>query len=105
MRKTVWGIFFFLLMILWFSKNAHLTPNEQIQQIDTQIEELKEKKRGYEARAIWNENQGDRLQFEENYIIETRRYYRLAEENQLKAQKVQEEIERLKAKRELLLQR
>ena len=52
---------------------------DQIDQIDAQIKELKEMKRGYEARAIRAENQADRLQFEEHFVLETRRYYRIAD--------------------------
>ena len=70
---------------------------DQIEQIDAQIKELKEMKRGYNARAIRAEDQADRLQFEDHFVLETRRYYRIAEENRAKAAKIQEEIDRLEA--------
>ena len=72
---------------------------EEIQQIDAQIEQLQEIKRGFEGKAIRAENQADRLQFEDQYVVETRRYYRIADENREKARKVQEEIDRLEARK------
>jgi len=75
----------------------------QIEQIEAQIKELKEMKRGYEARAIRAENQADRLQFEDHFVLETRRYYRIADENREKAEKIQEEIDRLEAQKAGLL--
>jgi len=78
---------------------------DQIDQIDAQIKELKEMKRGYEARAIRAENQADRLQFEDHFVLETRRYYRIADENRAKADKIQEEIDRLEAAKSELLKK
>lgn len=75
----------------------------KVKQIDSQIEELKEMKRGYESRAIRAENQADRLQFEQQFTLETRRFYELAEENRVKAQKVQDEIDKLEAEKARLL--
>lgn len=77
----------------------------QIEQIDAQIKELKDMKRGYEARAIRAENQADRLQFEEHFVLETRRYYRIADENRAKAAKIQEEIDRLETERSELVKK
>jgi len=56
------------------------SQQEQIQTIDAQIQELEEMKRGYEARAIRAEDQANRLQFEDHFVLETRRYFQIAEE-------------------------
>jgi uncharacterized protein YxeA len=113
-------IFFFVVAIfctLFFGlgiyRNANSSTNfnpilnqgvrEEIAQIEAQIEELKQKKRGFEGRAIRAENQADRLQFEDQFLLETRRYYQIAEENRKKARIVQEEIDRLEAKKMQLL--
>ena len=82
-----------------------MTAQEQIEEIDAQIEELKGIKRGYESRAIRAEDQASRLQFEDRYVLETRRYFQIAEVNREKAAKVQEEIDRLEAERVKLIQK
>jgi hypothetical protein len=97
MRWLLIGIGLTLTPGVWGT--AAQTPQEQIEEIDAQIKELKDMKRGYEARAIRAEDQADRLQFEDHYVLETRRYYRIAEENRMKAQKVQEEIDRLEMRK------
>jgi hypothetical protein len=76
---------------------------QEVEKIDAQIEELTEMKRGYEARAIRAENQADRLQFRDQYVLETRRYYQIAAENRMRADRIQEEIDRLKARKDQLL--
>ena len=97
---------FFLAALCLFACHGHADPyQDQIEQIDTQIKELKEMKRGYEARALRAENQADRLQFEDHFVLETRRYYRIADENRAKAAKIQEEIDRLEDKRADLLKK
>jgi hypothetical protein len=75
------------------------SPQEQVDEINAHIKELQEMKRGYEGRAIRAEDQADRLQFEDDFVLETRRYYRIAEVNREKAAKVQEEIDRLEAEK------
>lgn len=77
--------------------------NTQVGEIDRQIEELERMKRGYEARALRHDDQAQRLQFEDRAVLETRRHNDLAEENRLKAAKIQEEINRLQAERKKLL--
>jgi hypothetical protein len=77
----------------------------QIQQIDQEIEELKEIKRGYEAKAIRHENLGETRQFESEYTLETRRHFQLAEQNRQIAKKIQEDIDRLEEKKKTLLQK
>lgn len=76
---------------------------EQIQQIDQQILQLEEIKRGYEAKAIRHEEQVERLQFQDQAYLEMRRHQELADENWEMAARVQEEINRLKKQRMLIL--
>lgn len=64
-------------------------------EIDQRITELREEKRGYEARALYHESVGERLQFVDGELLVARRHFRLAEENRKKAALLQEEIEAL----------
>lgn len=78
------------------------SKREQIEEIDRQISELEAKKRGYEARALRHENQVEWLQFDTEAVLETRRHLQLAEENREKARLVQEQIDALQEKKDLL---
>ena len=96
-----------LFLILW-GMSAYAAPQlteqqKQVQQIDQQILELEDMKRGFEARALRHEDQADRLQFDDKTYLEMRRHNQLAAENRAKAEAVQEQITRLQAEREKLL--
>jgi hypothetical protein len=95
-------MFFFLI---WSSSLLGISAQKeaQIHQIDAQIEELQDMKLGFEARALRHEDQADRLQFNDETYLETRRHIQLAEENRAKAAAVQKEIDRLQAEKEKLL--
>jgi hypothetical protein len=80
------------------------TIQSQVDAIDRQIEELQGMKKGFEARALRHEDQAQRLQFEDRAILETRRHIELADENRAKAERVQEEIDRLATEKQRLLQ-
>lgn len=75
----------------------------QIREIDAQIEELQAVKRGYEAKAIRHENLGISRQFEDNYNLEARRHFQLAEQNRQIADQIQKDIDQLEAKKQKLL--
>src|SRR3990167_5401697 len=92
--------FFFLLWGLVAFTNE---SSKQIEKIDNQIQELQEMKRGFESRALRHDNQAERLKFEDQAVLETRRHLELADENRAKAAAVQEEIDRLEAKKQQLL--
>lgn len=77
----------------------------EIEDLNAQIEELEETKRGYEAKAIRHEEQAERLQFEERWFLEAKRHFELAEENREMAKRVQWEIDQLKKRRMLLLRK
>ncbi len=89
-------------LLLWTAQ-AKSEKMAEINSIDERIWQLKEMKRGFEGKAIRAENQAERMQFEDRFILETRQYFKIAEENRQKAQLVQDEIDRLeKRKAELL---
>jgi hypothetical protein len=83
---------------------ANSAVQTQVEAIDRQILELQEMKKGYEARALRHEDYAQRLQFEDRALLETRRHLELAEENRAKANRVQEDIDRLQIERSKLLQ-
>lgn len=71
-------------------------------QIDSEIEELKERKRGFEAKALRHEDMASYLQFDSKFFLETRKHIQLAEENRRKAELIQAQIDRLEQKKRLL---
>ena len=91
-----------MFLILWgfFAYTEENIP--RIEQIDQAIQELEEMKRGYESRALRHENQAERLQFDDQTYLETRRHLELADENRAKAAAVQKEIDRLREEKQKL---
>lgn len=95
-----------LFVALWaIFLAAPALQESQIQKLDREIEELEAMKRGYVSKALRHEDYAQRLQFEDRAYLETRRHIELAEENRAKAEKIQEEIDRLKEKRRVLLEK
>lgn len=95
--------FVFFLMLWGFTSTGYTASRAvEVQKINDQIEELEEMKRGYEARALKHENMAEYLQFDQQAVLETRRHLQLADENRNKAALVQEEIDRLNAKKQQL---
>jgi hypothetical protein len=72
---------------------------QEVADIDEQILELENMKRGYIAKALRHEDQAERMQFENSMWLEARRHWELAAENRQMAARIQVEIDRLKAKR------
>lgn len=105
MIKKTFAITLFLFITLWIFSAFTETKESKLRLalLDQQIEELEEMKRGYEAQALRHEDLVERLQFDDEAVLETRRHNQLAEENRAKAAKVQEEIDRLKQEREALV--
>ena len=85
---------FSFFLILWGFSAYSAADSAEVQ--------LEEMKRGYESRALRHENQAEYLQFDQQAVLETRRHLQLADENRNKAALVQEQIDRLKAKKEQL---
>lgn len=75
---------------------------EKAEQINQQIEQLQDMKRGFEARALRHENMAEWLQFDDKAYLETRRHIQIAEENKQKAAAVQREIDRLQKEKQAL---
>lgn len=109
--KKYFTVIFAVFVLIWgysvystpISPLLSLQKDAQVQQIDQQIQELEDMKRGFEARALRHEDQADRLQFDDQTYLETRRHIQLAEENRAKASAVQKEIDRLQTEKEKLL--
>ena len=99
-RRVFYFAFFFSLLFWTFAGyTANINHSTEIQKIDSEIEQLEEMKRGYEARALRHDDMATNLQFDSEAVLETRRHLQLAEENRDKAALVQERIDRLKAKK------
>lgn len=112
-KKKINGrdIFFIFLMALFSyflpQKNSLFAEDrswqEQIREIDAMIEDLEEQKRGYEGRALRQENQAQRLQFSDQEYLTAKRYWQQADQNRAKAKAVQEKIDRLKIEKQKIL--
>jgi hypothetical protein len=104
--KRFFFLTFSLFLILWgfLGHTVEGGSSPRVQQIDQQIQELQDMKRGYEARALRHENQAEYLQFDDQTYLETRRHNQLAEENRAKAAAVQEQIDKLQAEKKKLQQ-
>jgi len=77
----------------------------ELQDIEDQILELEDIRRGFIGKALRHEDQAERLQFRDRYYLEARRHMELAEENRKAAAQVQVEIDRLKERRRQILQK
>ncbi len=100
-KKLFWVTFSFFVL-LWGASGYTVSRSSEIEVIDSQISELQDMKRGYEARALRHETQAEYLQFEQQAVLETRRHLQLAEENRQKAAFIQKKIDQLEARREKL---
>lgn len=67
---------------------------------EDKIRELEKMKKGYEARALKLEDQASYQQFDQETYLETRRIWKLAEENRRKAALIQQQIDELKKQNE-----
>jgi hypothetical protein len=76
---------------------------QEIQNIEKQIQELTEMKRGYEARALRHEDQAQRLQFRQNEQLTVRKHWQLADENREIAKRIQLDIDQLEARKQAIL--
>lgn len=98
-----WLLGFICFFYVFDLQGLTLSQQEQIQTIDAQIEELEEKKRGYEGAALRHEDYAQRQQFQDQVFLESRRHLQLAEEKRQKAQAVQQEIDDLQEERSKIL--
>jgi hypothetical protein len=95
-----------LFFVVWgfFSYASESSKTARIEQLNRQIEELQNIKRGYAARASRFNDQAERLQFQDRSLLESRRLSELADENTEKAARAQAEIDRLTLERDKLVQ-
>jgi hypothetical protein len=92
---------FLLIMSSVFLMSAK--SDERIAQINKEIQELQSMKRGYEARALKQENMVEYQQFNDQTTLETRRLLQISKENREKARIVQERIDALEQEKAKLL--
>ncbi|MBI5346374.1 MAG: hypothetical protein HZB76_04460 [Chlamydiae bacterium] len=76
---------------------------EDIAAIDKKISDLEEMKRGYAGKVKYHINQAQRYQFIQDEQDIARRHLSLAKANQDVVDKIQKQIDELKAKKEQLL--
>jgi hypothetical protein len=84
---------------------SDLSPELQLKQIDEDIQHLSNLKAKYLGKAARFQDLGDRLQFHDDYIVESRRYWNLADCATEIADKIQQEIDILKIQKENLLKK
>lgn len=76
---------------------------EDVEDIDKEIDKLVNQRNLYLAKATRLQNQGDRLQFENNNLIDARRAWQQAQINREIATRIQEEIDALEERRQKIL--
>jgi hypothetical protein len=75
----------------------------EIAEIDKEIDKLQNQRNLYLAKATRLQNQGDRLQFENNNLIDARRAWQQAQIHREIATRIQEEIDQLEARKQKIL--
>jgi len=76
----------------------------ELAEIDQEIDKLTNQRNLYLAKATRLQNQGDRLQFENNNLIDARRAWQQAQIHREIATRIQEEIDILEKRKQKLLQ-
>lgn len=76
----------------------------EISEIDQEIDKLKNQRNLYLAKATHLQNQGDRLQFENNNLIDARRAWQQAQIHREIATRIQEEIDTLEKRKNQILE-
>ncbi|MCF7806322.1 MAG: hypothetical protein K9M07_07230 [Simkaniaceae bacterium] len=80
-----------------------ISDQQYLALLNEEIERLEDERNKYIARAARFQDQGDRLQFQPEYLVEARRYWNKADEASEIANQLQVEIDRLKLERDQLL--
>lgn len=76
----------------------------ELRSIDQEIDKLTNQRNLYLAKATRFQNQGDRLQFEHNDLIDARRAWQQAQIHREIATRIQEEIDALQIRRAKLIE-
>jgi len=102
------GSLFFIFLLLFAgvktSLFGSLSKEQILEKVESKIKELEEMKRGYEAKALSHDSQGDRLQFIQGELDRARMHWELAEQNRQVAKKLQQDIDAYHLKRNQLLE-
>lgn len=93
---------FFSLILLTGTLFAN--NSSEINTIDEQIEELKKMKEFHQGRADWYENQGDRMQFNDELDLEARQSYQREAVEEDKVKEIDQAILELEQQKSQLLQ-
>jgi hypothetical protein len=111
----------FSFLLIWFVfSSLHLTAKMQeeealvvavqpgwkneVADIDKEIDKLQNQRNLYLAKATRLQNQGDRLQFENNNLIDARRAWQQAQIHREIATRIQEEIDQLEQRKQKILE-
>ena len=90
------------------AKESYQKVNEdwksEVGEIDQEIDKLKNQRNLYLAKATRLQNQGDRLQFENNNLIDARRAWQQAQIHREIATRIQEEIDGLEKRKQKILE-
>lgn len=96
---------FFAFFLLICPSVYSATWQEEVQEIECQIEKLQKIKKGYESKALYHENQAERLQFIQQEMQTAKKHWIMAEENREIAKKIQKDIDQLEEKKQELLRK
>ena len=83
---------------------ASQESRDQLSEINQELDKLINQRNLYLAKATRLQNQGDRLQFENNNLIDARRAWQQAQIHREIATRIQEEIDILEKRKQKLLQ-
>ncbi len=100
--------FFFCVAALTENQEPPSQDTEQMtdpKKIDERIKELKVMKRGYDSKAIWHNDQAERLQFDHGQLQLAKKHWKIADANRDVAKKIQSEIELLERQKKALMQK
>jgi len=78
---------------------------QDIKVIEQAVSELIDLRNKELAKAAWEQNQGDRLQFHPQNLIDARRYWDSADASRKRAEYYQYQIDKLEARRKELLKK
>jgi len=111
MRKIGWFVvgvmcFCFCGSFLAFGGEQPLNSWEQeVKVLEQTVSELIDLRNKELAKAAWEQNQGDRLQFQPHNLIDARRYWDSADASRKMAEYYQCQIDKLEARRKELLRK
>ncbi len=104
-----WITFGFFLLLALFSMGKGVLAlqksswEKEVEQIDRQIEDLTDRKKGLESQALRHENQAQRLQFRQGELSTARKHWKIADQKRAKAAKIQKKIDKLEEKKKQII--